>query len=421
MRDETARHRERLLKIYRAALAAVHGRCRVADSLRRHPFAGPFHVIAVGKAAPAMTHGVLDVKADEAARLLVICPHGVGEELEGLHPALTRVTAGHPLPDEGSLRAGSLLWDFIAAAPPGEAFLVLVSGGASALLELPRPGITLEDLQRVNRWLLGSGLPIQEMNAVRRALSRIKGGGLLSLLVGRRIRGLLMSDVPGDDPAVIGSGLLARPFDHRLPDALPDWLQALVSRAQGSGTDQLQVSHGRIPDFLETQVIAANRDARRAAVQAARVLGYEVHEHQKLLIGDVNDAAKRLTACLVAEVPSLHVWGGELTLQLPDQPGNGGRCQHLALSVAQELARNLPDESPYLFLAAGSDGRDGPGGAAGALVDHGTLVRACQAGWSASDCLRRADAGSLLAASGDLLMTGPTGGNVMDLMLGLRW
>jgi len=408
-------HRNRLLHIYHSALAAVHGRRRVADCLSADPFPGPFHLIAVGKAAAAMVRGVLDVQPHAARRCLVVCPHGAGRGLSRLHDRLQVVEAGHPVPDEGSLRAGRVLREFVAASPPRMPFLVLVSGGASALLELPRPGLSLSDLQRVNRWLLASGLAIGEMNAVRRRLSLVKGGGLSSLLAGRRVRGLLISDVPGDDPAVIGSGLLARGNGALPARDLPGWLQTLLDRA-GNASEVLRPETFPMVS-QEIRVIATNRDGRRAAARAGRARGYAVFEHDALLVGDVAAAAEDVAAQMASRGAGLHVWGGEVTVRLPPMPGRGGRCQHLALLVA----RRLQHESRFLFLAAGTDGRDGSGEAAGALVDAYTLRRACQAGLRASDCLRRAASGELLAATGDLVVTGETGSNVMDVMLGLKW
>ncbi len=232
MKQGAKEHRDNLLAIYHAALAAVEGRHRVASFLRTHPLSGPLHVVAIGKAAAAMARGVLDVLEPEVQRLLVVTRHGYGQAIRGAHPGLVLVEAGHPVPDARSLRAGRLLLEMIDEAPANAGFLFLISGGASSLLEMPRPGITLSDLQRVNRWLLAAGLPIQEMNRIRKALSTIKGGRLLSRLAGRRVWNLLISDVPGDDPAVIGSGLLIASGD-RLPasEAAPAWLHVLLARA----------------------------------------------------------------------------------------------------------------------------------------------------------------------------------------------
>ncbi len=417
MTRPAAPHREHLQAIYQAALEAVHGRRRVAEFLHRHPPSGPCQVVAVGKAAAAMAQGALDAAAGAVRRLLVVTAEGGGAGLEPVPghaaPPLLLVEAGHPVPDARSLRAGRLLQEFIASAPAGEDFLVLISGGASALLEIPRPGITLEDLQRVNRWLLASGLAIRHMNAVRRRLSAVKGGGLAALLAGRRVLGLLLSDVPGDDPAVIASGLLAPAADPVPFEALsariaiPAWLSDLLA----AHPPAVPADAGEV----ETHVIATNRHARRAAARAARERGFAVHEHEDLLQGDVQEVARELAASLLQE-PGLHVWGGEPTVRLPESPGRGGRCQHLALLVAQRLHRR----GHFAVLAAGTDGRDGFGEAAGALVDGGTLARAARAGLAPAEALARADAGTLLAATGDLLAARYTGTNVMDLVLGLR-
>ncbi|MFQ5487145.1 MAG: glycerate kinase [Gammaproteobacteria bacterium] len=414
MRGEAAWHRDNLLAIYHAALAAVEGRRRVATFLRAHPLSGPLYVIAIGKAAAAMVRGVLDVLEPEVQRLLVITRHGYGQDIRAAHPGLVLVEAGHPVPDARSLDAGRLLLEMIDGAPANAGFLFLISGGASSLLEVPRPGITLSDLQRVNRWLLAAGLPIQEMNHIRKALSAVKGGHLLSRLAGRRVWNLLISDVPGDDPAVIGSGLLIASGD-RLPtsEAVPPWLGVLLVRA-GRSRQEASLSRGA---EVETHIIAANRDARLAAAEQGRRLGYAVHLHDDFIAGDVMVAAADLSEQQARGSAGLHVWGGEVTVRLPPRPGEGGRCQHLALLMAQKL-QYMPRT---LFLAGATDGSDGTAARAGALVDSGTIGRGHEAGLDAADCLQHTDAGRFLAASGDLIATGVTGSNVMDLLLGLGW
>ncbi|HHH36052.1 MAG TPA: DUF4147 domain-containing protein [Gammaproteobacteria bacterium] len=396
--------------MYRAALAAVDGRALVADHLRRHPLRSSFSGLAVGKAAAAMAWGLLDAQGGALRRLLVVTRHGHGGDIATAHAGLTLVEAGHPLPDAASLQAGRDLRALLDEMPPEESFVCLISGGASALLELPRPGVTLDELRRVNRWLLGAGLSIRDMNAVRCGLSTLKCGGLLRHLAGRRVCGLLISDVPGDDPAVIGSGLLAAPRAGSLPPDLPPWLKNLLARAQTG-------EPAPPPPAPALHILATNFHARQAAEAAARAMGYAVRNHDGLLTCEVAEAARRIAAALVREPGVLHLWGGEVSLRLPPRPGRGGRCQHLALMVAREL--RIQGRRAWSLLAAGSDGSDGPGEVAGALVDGGTLARARDAGLDVVDCLRRADAGHLLAGTGDLVVTGPTGTNVMDLVLGI--
>jgi len=387
-----------------AALAAVHGRHCVRDYLLAHPLAGRVRLLAIGKASCAMVQGALEVLGDHIAAGLVITKHGHGEP--GPFPCLE---AGHPVPDAASLVAGDALADFVASAPPAEPWLVLISGGASALVEALPEGVTLEDLARVNEWLLGSGLGIYELNRVRKSLSRLKGGRLGWQLRGRPVLGLVISDVIGDDLSIVGSGLLVADGPSLSTPALPPWIERLL---------QLAPARPRSEDLAHVRVdVVANLDlARTAAGAAARRLGCHLMEHAAPLAKGATATGRRLAATLLEAPAGLHIWAGETTVRLPPQPGRGGRCQQLALAAATVLAGH---RGAYL-LAAGTDGTDGPGTQAGALVDADTVARGLAAGLDAEQALLRADAGSYLAATEDLLYTGPTGTNVMDLVLGLK-
>jgi hydroxypyruvate reductase len=254
-------------------------------------------------------------------------------------------------------------------------------------------------------WLLGSGLPIGDINRVRSAASCIKGGRLVASLQGRHVIQLLMSDVPGDVMSDIGSGLLAsapaRPFPE-LParfKALP-LQQGVVSEIMG----------------VESHIVASNRHAREAVAAAARGAGYPVHEHGVFPLTDAAVCGEALARALLTGSAGVHVWGGETTVKLPENPGQGGRNQHLALAAARTLAGH----AGLFLLSAASDGSDGATDDAGALVDGGSLERGADAGYDAEDCLKRAAAGDFLEGSGDLVHTGPTGTNVMDLVIGYK-
>ena len=324
-------------------------------------------------------------------------------------PATLWVEGAHPVPDERSLAAGRSLLAFIDRQPTDRHLLFLISGGASSMMEVPREGIDAGMLDRVNRWLLASGLAIGELNAVRKSLSRVKGGGLLGILGTRPATVLLISDVPGDDPGVIGSGLLvpdirAASVAHGLE--LPDWLASMLPPPRG-GVRYREVSH---------HLIATNRVARSAAADTAIALGYRASVHDALVTGDAATAGRRLAHELLDAPSGIHLWGGETTVRLPSAPGRGGRSQHLALAAARVLA----GKSGVALLSAGTDGCDGPGADAGAIVDGGTLERGRDAGFDVEDALIRADSGGFLEAAGDLVHTGPTGTNVMDLIIGWK-
>jgi hydroxypyruvate reductase len=301
---------------------------------------------------------------------------------------------------------------FVDAQPEDRRLLFLISGGSSSLLEVLPEGVTLDQLQEVNQWLLASGWDIHAMNRVRKALSLIKGGRLAKRLAGRCCHCLLISDVPTDALDVIGSGLLIADADTgtAMP-GLPQWVAAAMQHAYPApAADDACFAN------VSTKLIASIDEAKCAAAEAAKALGYMVHVHKTRLTGDAVVKGEALTRMLLAAKPGLHIWGGETTVHLPAQPGQGGRNQHLALAAA----RVMDGQAGIYLLAAGTDGSDGPTSAAGALVDGGTLARAAVHGLDAASALKRADAGTFLRAANDLIHTGPTGTNVMDLVLGLR-
>lgn len=397
-----AERRRFLLEAYAAGLAAVDGRTLVFDALAdcRWP---RLSVLAAGKAAPAMMRGALDRLGGRIVEALVVTTERNTDRALKL-PRVQQLESSHPVPDARSLAAGAAAIGFVdhSSGP----LLVLLSGGSSAMLEQLPADVDIAELERLNHWLLGSGRAIGEMNRVRRAVSLIKGGRLLRWLDGRPTRQLLLSDVPDDQIHVIGSGPLAPPpRPESLPAGLPDWITAMaaaVPPAPAAG-DPVTAS-------VHSEMLAGNGEAREAVAAWARDRGAAVHEHG-MLSGDVAEAAGRILEYL--EQPGLHVWGGEVTVRLPRHPGRGGRCQALAVQVARAIAGRLE----LCFLAAGTDGRDGPGDDAGALVDGGTIRRAADEGYDAARAIELADSGSFLDAAGDLIHTGPTGTNVTDLYL----
>ncbi|HJW82592.1 MAG TPA: DUF4147 domain-containing protein [Acidiferrobacterales bacterium] len=402
--------RRDLLRIYQSAIAAVHGRSRVRDYLRQHPASAPVFLLSIGKAACAMAQGAHEALGASIVEALIVTKRGHAEALPW--PVLE---AGHPLPDEQSLVAGQRLIDFAVAMPLDATVLVLLSGGASALVEALPGGVHLAQLRALNDWLLASGLDIVAMNRIRKRLSRIKGGRLAKLLAPRPVLCLAISDVPGDDPRAIGSGLLAADASlQAAPDTtgLPDGVaEALRHSPPAPAADDVCFHH------VQFEIIARLDEAKHAAAEVARQLGYPVTLHPEFIDGDALAAGARLAqALLAAPAGEVQVWGGETTLKLPPQPGRGGRNQSLALAAALALHGH---ENAW-FLSAGTDGTDGPTPDAGALVDGGTIARGEAEGIAARQALATADAGNFLEASGDILQTGPTGTNVMDLMLGLR-
>lgn len=433
MFQEPTCYRKDVLSVYQAALEKVQGRGCVRAFLQSHPCSSPTAVVAVGKAAASMMWGALDHLADGFSRGLVISKH------DYLDPKLQRLanvqclSAGHPIPDAASLLAGQRLVQFIQATAPHEALLFLISGGTSSLVEVLPQSISLPALQKTNQWLLSSGLDIVQMNAVRTQMSMIKGGRLAHVLADRgavsRSRVLCISDVPNNRVDVIGSGLLvAAGSTDVTPLDLPDWLQGILEKAKAVSRDEIglqKTTEHSVRSYPPCTIVADNSMAVTAAAQRAQALGYRTCTQPHAFQGDVQDLAKQMVATLQQASPTfdgrtrgiMHLWGGESTLRLPEHPGRGGRNQSLALAAAIAMDR----QDDWYILAAGTDGSDGPGEDAGALVDGGSRARGERDRvLLASECLIQANAGAFLAESGDLIYTGPTGTNVMDLLIGLK-
>lgn len=371
--------RELLLDLYRVALAAVDGRRRVRAALAGREGQGPVSAFAVGKAAASMMLGAADAFGARLERGLVIAPDGAIPPALARRPGMLALEAGHPRPDERSLAAGEALLRFAGATPPGSRVLLLVSGGASALLEVPAPGAGLAQLRALFDRSLRDGLDIERLNRERVALSRVKGGRLAGFFPGSVVEALMISDVPRDDPAVLASGLLDTPgLDRRLVGSIDDALDGVERAAASCG---LTTARG-----------------------------------QDRLAGDAEAAARHVCHELAVGSADLQIHGGETVVSLPAQPGRGGRCQHLAVAAA----RLIEGHRDYLLLAAGTDGRDGASEDAGALVDGETAARARECGLDPDTALAAADTGTLLEATGDLVHTGPTGTNVGDIVLALR-
>ncbi|MCG7519313.1 glycerate kinase [Ruegeria sp. Ofav3-42] len=363
--------RQQAIRIWQAGVDAVDGQRATKAVLDDIPT--PDQILAVGKAAAAMARAALDHFGPCPTLVVTKDDHG-----RDLPEKVEVIEASHPVPDSRSLDGGRALRETIEAMPHGSHVLLLVSGGASSLAEDLLPEKTLADLELLNQRLLAEGLDITAMNAERRKLSRIKGGGLLAHFKGAKATVLAISDVPGDDLNVIGSGIGALPETR---------------------------------DFkAKAQIVASNAHARSAAVDLARGEGFQVLADEECLHDDVNRVATTLGKRIRDMEPGVMVFGGEPTVVLPENPGRGGRNQALALALAREIA----GVSDLTVVVGGTDGTDGPTDAAGAVVDGATW------GDGADRALQHADSGSFLDDAGALLVTGPTGTNVMDLVVAIR-
>ena len=404
---------------------------------------GRWRILAIGKAAGSLAEGLMAVPGMDAGMGTAVAEGLlVAQELPppgALSAAWRQMPGDHPWPGERSVAAGQAVLAFASAARPADRHLVLLSGGASALCAAPAPGLTLADKDSVLRALMRAGATIAELNTVRKHLSALKGGRLATALMAApgatrdattalpTLLTLAVSDVQGDDPAIIGSGptvpdpttyvdalevLRRHALIERLPPAVRQHLEAGVA-----GYISETPKPGRQGDSTGAYaVIATLDDALEAIAQAAASVGApRVLSLGRVLYGAVDAHAAQLAALLRqhrGEAPLLLVAGGEPVVRVSGE-GRGGRAQELALRLAVELE----GESGITVLVAGTDGRDGPTEAAGAFADGGTLARARKAGCDPRAALERNDSNRALGAAGDLFTTGPTGTNVADLVV----
>jgi len=413
----------------RAALTAVDAASATRRALWEARANGVFDgarslvVLALGKAAPGMARAVVELDWPCPVTGLVVTKddHALGFELAPLEV----IEAAHPIPDARSAEAGRRAYAVAARTHPSDHLLVLLSGGASALIALPPDEVALHDFIALNDRLLGSGAPIGELNAVRKHLSQVSGGQLARAARAERISLFAISDVPGDDLGVIGSGpcsadastfgdalaILERRLARDLvPESVGGWLRA---GAEGNRPETVKQGEAAV-ERVRAAIIARNADARGAAVAAALAHGVRAVDLGECLTGEAKEfgrAAGVLAAAVRTDRPTLLVAGGETVVTLR-QAGRGGRNQELALAAALGVAG-----SGVSLLAFGTDGTDGPTDAAGAWVDGSTLERARAAGLDPARHLAGHDAHPFFDRLGDLHRTGPTGTNVMDLLL----
>ena len=432
------------MELYEAAVAGAAPGPITADALAGLDVRPGQRVwlFAFGKAAhPMATAAVshLERVGRSIAAGVVIAP----DERPSPHPAVTALAGDHPIPARGSLAAAQRIGELAAGVRGDDVALVLISGGATSLIGAPLRGMAEADLVHLYELLLGSGLDIREMNAVRKRFARWGAGRLAAALAPARTHALLVSDVETDDPADIASGPCT-PDPNTVHDVIAILERTgLYGRISPSMREYLAgVARGAIPETaratdpvfagVTTHIIGSNRLSTEAAARLAVERSLPVVNHGSVLAGDAARCGTTLAASLLELARDgwrgCVIWGGETTVQLGEPGGNGGsagsvrpplggRCQELALSAARVLAEGGEAARRVTLLAAGTDGRDGPTDAAGAFADA-TVWEAVRAGGHAPElALARHDSYAALDAAGALYKRGHTGTNVMDVVI----
>ncbi len=382
------------------------------------------HLLAVGKAAGPMADAWTRTAPVAPRSVLVIAP-GARPTID---PTIEWIQAGHPVPDARSVAGGTRALARARGVAAGETLVVLLSGGASALLCGPVDGVSLADKQQASRVLLASGAPIEALNAVRKHLSQIKGGWLATSCAGAVLT-LAVSDVVGDSPSVIGSGpTVADPSTFADAAAVIDrWggraaypaaVRSYLARGLAGGAPETPKPGDARLARSAFHIIGGRREALDGARRAAEALGYLVHVIDDPIVGEARAAASNHLAAIARHAarlprPCCIISGGETTVHVTGH-GKGGRNQEFALAAVEALEALGPAAA---LASIGTDGIDGPTDAAGAIVDTGSAARARAAGLDARQYLDHNDAYAFLDRVGALVRTGPTGTNVGDLQV----
>jgi glycerate 2-kinase len=411
--------------ILMAALAAADPTAAVEQVLRARQDLDKYErifVVGAGKAGGTMARAVEHLLNGRISAGCVNVKDG--------DTAKTRIVelrpCGHPVPDERGFNGARRIAEICTEAGDNDLVICLLSGGASALMSWPAPPITLGEKQETTKLLLASGANIHEINAVRKHLSSIKGGQLARLAAPAHVLSLILSDVVGDDLDVIGSGPTA-PDASTFEEAfavlekyeLRDRVPGRVRERMKNGARETPKAADPLFENVENIVVGSNQKSLESAARAAKDLGYRTLILSSTIEGETKDVA-RMHGAIARQIrtyeqpvrpPVCVISGGETTVTMRNgNAGKGGRNQEFALAAAIEVA-GLED---ILILSAGTDGTDGPTDAAGAVADGTTVARANS---KASDALRDHDAYPLFEELGDLITTGSTGTNVMDLHL----
>ncbi len=433
-----SRLRQDALSIFKAGVDAVNAEAAVLNACRRignhlqihdqsFDLAAVNHVyvIGAGKASADMAAGLECLLKGRITEGAVTVKYGHTRPLEYIR----LIEAGHPVPDHNGLRGAEQILKIADHASEKDLVICLLSGGGSALLPLPADGLTLSDKQKTIQTLLACGAGIDEINAIRKHMSAIKGGRLARRASPATVITLILSDVVGDRLDVIASGPTvpdAGTFSdgmgiieaYSLQNLIPESVLNHMAAGASGGIEETPKPDTAV--FVQTFnfIIGSNLAALEQARKTAEAMGYHTLILSSMIQGETKDAANVHTA-IAREIrnsgnptspPACLLSGGETTVKISGY-GLGGRNQEFALAAAIDIK----DEQAMVVLSGGTDGTDGPTDAAGAVVDSETVQKAEQAGISPYTHLKNNDSYNFFKQTGELLMTGPTGTNVMDL------
>ena len=432
--------RQHAVEVFQAALKAVDPveailrYTRVADDtlfVGEHQFAFKDYdrilVAGAGKAGAPMARALEDLLGDRIADGVVVVKEGHGLPLS--HVRIHE--ASHPVPDERGIQGAEEILSLVKDAGERDLVLCLISGGGSALLVAPAEGVSLEDKQEVTRLLLSCGADIHEINTIRKHLSRAKGGGLARFAFPATVVSLILSDVIGDDLNVIASGPAVpdtSTFDdtrqvlekYNIQDEVPASVRKRIDQGLQGNIEDTPKAGDAVFQRCYSELVGTNIQALKAAGTKAEELGYQTLILSSTVEGEAREVAKVLTA-IAREVqrsanplstPACILCGGETTVTIQGE-GKGGRNQELALAAALVI----DGMQNVVVLAGGTDGNDGPTDAAGAMADGSTLARSRAQGLDPLDYLRRNDSYNFFQPLDDLVITGPTRTNVMDVYM----
>lgn len=433
-------------QLFRAAVAGGDPYAATRRALERAALGARTWIVASGKAAVPMARAAIDALAarqrSPLGGVVITAERGASAD------PLPVITGDHPVPGEGSQGAADAIAGLVALIQPGDEVIVLISGGASSLMAAPVAGLSAAAMHDLFRELHRAGAAIGVMNAFRKRVMRWGAGRLALALAHAHVTCLIASDVIGDDPAAIASGpcsgdpltaadLVALAQRERLWGAIPDDVRQLLDRVLAGQAPETPKPGLPALERVEPRIILGNRDALDAVARAAAARSLAARIAPTPITGGAASMGRAIAEASVAarralpprtappaplSVPCrlLLAWGGETTVAMHGvTAGLGGRAQELALAAAAVLHERGAEGRGITILSAGTDGRDGPTDAAGAIVDGRTWARIALSGGDPARALDRHDAYPALDAAGALLRTGMTGTNVNDVVLAL--